>query len=189
MTAWDRQRAALRAEIVTTARNLFIAQGFEATTVEMIAAAVGISRRSFFRYFGTKEDVVLGDLSARGDVIADALAGRPPNEGPWEALRAALLDSRPETFNDPKADLALGRMMHDAPTLRARLYEKRLHWHEPLVALIVLRLPASDAVFTASAIVAAALSCIDVAADAWIASDGATEMTTLYDKAIAAIRA
>ncbi|GAA0914233.1 TetR family transcriptional regulator [Virgisporangium ochraceum] len=188
MTAWDRQRAALRAEITATACALFVEQGFDATTVDQIVETVGISRRSFFRYFGSKEDVLLGDLAARGDAVARGLAARPADEDPWTALRNAMLDAAPETFADPLADLAVARMMHGSPTLRARLFEKRQHWRDALVPLVADRVGGPDAVFTASAVVSAVLSCVDTASDAWVASDGKADMADLYDRAVVAIR-
>ncbi|HEV6951862.1 MAG TPA: TetR family transcriptional regulator, partial [Promicromonospora sp.] len=139
-TAWDRQRAALREEITETARTLFVEKGFDATTVDEIAQAVGISRRSFFRYFGTKEDVVLGDLTGRADALARALAARPADENPWTALRTAMLDSRSETFTDVRSDLAITRMMRDTPSLRARKFEKRQYWSEVLTPLVAERI-------------------------------------------------
>lgn len=188
MSVWDRQRTAVRAEITAAARALFVERGFEATTVDQIVAAVGISRRSFFRYFGSKEDVLLGDLAARGDAVARALSQRPEEEDPWDALGNAMLAAQPETFNDPKADLAVGRMMHETPSLRARLFEKRQHWRDALVPLVARRIGGPSAEFTASAIVSAVLSCVDTASDAWIASDGEADMAELYDRAVAAIR-
>ncbi|PRY24609.1 TetR/AcrR family transcriptional regulator [Pseudosporangium ferrugineum] len=188
LTAWDRQRVALRAEITTAACALFVQQGFEETTVDQIVETVGISRRSFFRYFGSKEDVLLGDLSARGDAVARALAERPDGEDPWDALRAALVAAAPETFSDPVADLAIARMMHETPSLRARLFEKRRHWTDALVPLTARHIDAPDAQFTASAIVGAVLSCVDTASDAWIASEGKADMADLYDRAVTAIR-
>jgi AcrR family transcriptional regulator len=186
-TAWDRQRAALRAEIITAACALFAEQGFEATTVDQIAGAVGISRRSFFRYFGTKEDVLLGDLAGRGDAVARALARRPAGEEPWQALRAAMADSVSEASRDASEDLAIGRIMRDTPSLRARRTEKRLHWNEALVPMLAARIGGHRAEFTAAAIVAAALSCLDVASDAWLRSDGKEDLADLYDKAVAAV--
>jgi AcrR family transcriptional regulator len=186
-TAWDRQRAALRAEIITAACALFVEQGFEATTVDQIAGVVGISRRSFFRYFGTKEDVLLSDLAGRGDAAARALARRPADEDPWQALRAAVADSVPEGARDASEDLAIGRIMRDTPSLRARRTEKRLHWNEALVPMLAARIGGHEAEFTAAAIVAAALSCLDVASDAWLRSDGKENLADLYDKAVAAV--
>jgi len=189
MTAWERQRAALREEISAAACALFVAQGFEATTVDQIVEAVGISRRSFFRYFGSKEDVLLGDLAARGDAVARALSGRSHAEDPWEALRGAMISAQPETFNDPVADLAIARLTHQTPSLRARLFEKRQHWRDALVPLIAGRLDGPDPEFTASVIVSAVLSCLDTASEAWLAANGEADMLELYDRAVATIRA
>jgi AcrR family transcriptional regulator len=189
MTAWERQRAALREEISAAACALFVEQGFEATTVDQIVEAVGISRRSFFRYFGSKEDVLLGDLAARGDAVARALSERSHAEDPWEALRGAMISAQPETFNDPVADLAIARMMHQTPSLRARLFEKRQHWRDALMPLIAGRLDGPDPEFTASVIVSAVLLCLDTASEAWLATNGEADMLELYDRAVATIRA
>src|SRR3954451_25459323 len=83
-------RRTVRAQIAERAVQLFIAQGFEETTVEQIASEVGMSARSVFRYFDTKEDMVVGSMQEAGDRLAAALADRPAGEGAWQALRAAL---------------------------------------------------------------------------------------------------
>jgi AcrR family transcriptional regulator len=70
-------RRAVRAQIADTAMALFVAHGFEQTTVDQIAAAVGISTRSVFRYFATKEDMVVGHLNEIGDKRADATVPIP----------------------------------------------------------------------------------------------------------------
>lgn len=188
---WERQRAAARDEITRVALGLFLSEGFDAITVDQIVTSAGISRRSFFRYFGTKEDIVLGDLVARGALIAEAVAARPADEGPWEALRAGLESSAETTMPDVDAGLALGRMLLETPSLRARLLEKRLRWQEMLVPLIAARMNEGEgsAHLRASAIVAAALACLDAASEAWIESDGATDLAALYDEAIDAVRA
>ena len=91
----ERTRQAVRAELVQVALGLFLENGFEATTVEQIATEVGLSRRSFHRYFATKDDVLTQALSLIGDKIADELAGRPIDEPPWTALRRAFDSLRP----------------------------------------------------------------------------------------------
>lgn len=187
---WERQRAAAQEEIVDAALKLFLDQGFDATTIDQIVAVVGISRRSFFRYFGTKEDVVLGDLVSRGAAIAEALSARPRDEGPWEALRAAMHESAESTMPDSQAGLALGRMLYETPSLHARHLEKRLRWQEMLVPLIAARLGGDQesATLRSSAIVSSALACLDAASQAWIASDGTRDLAVLYDEAVEAVR-
>jgi len=66
---------------------------------------------------------VLGDLVARGGVIAEAVAARPPDEAAWEALRAGFQSGAETTMPDVSAGLALGKMLSETPSLRARLLE------------------------------------------------------------------
>lgn len=190
----ERTRRAVRQQLADSAMRLFVEQGFEATTIDQIAADSGISRRSFFRYFASKEDVVLGELFDRGGIVATALAGRPPGESPWDAVKAALLELQQVTRASDESELQLGRMLYDTPTLRARHLEKQLAWQELLVPILSERIRATgrvtgiDPPLGAAAIVAGALACLDVAAESWVRQDGAIALERLYDDAVAAIR-
>ena len=83
----ERKKARTRAAIRRHALRLFRQQGYAATTVEQIAEAAEVSPSTFFRYFPTKEDVVLQDDV---DVLAiDAFEKQPPGLGPIAAFRAA----------------------------------------------------------------------------------------------------
>ena len=83
----ERKKARTRAALREHALRLFREQGYQATTVEQIAAAAEVSPSTFFRYFPTKEDVVLqDDMDTR--MIA-ALEQQPPELGPVAAVRAA----------------------------------------------------------------------------------------------------
>lgn len=84
----QRKKARTRAAIREHALRLFGDQGFDATTVEQIAAAAEVSPSTFFRYYPAKEDVLTDDGV---DALAvDALAAQPPGLGPVAAVRAAL---------------------------------------------------------------------------------------------------
>ncbi len=88
-----------RAELEHAALQLFVSHGFEATTVDDIATATGIGRRTFFRYFASKNDVVWGDFdSSLNDLRAD-LARADPAAPLLDALRRAVL-----TFNTYDSD-------------------------------------------------------------------------------------
>ena len=83
----ERKKARTRASLREHALRLFREQGYQATTVEQIAAAAEVSASTFFRYFPTKEDVVLqDDMDTR---MVAALAAQPPELGPVAAARAA----------------------------------------------------------------------------------------------------
>lgn len=189
-TLRERTRRAVHAEITATAMRLFAENGFEATTVDQIAREAGISRRSFFHYFGSKEDLVLGDTVALGERVREALEARPADESAWVALREAfmVLQAPGIQLTD---ELALARLYHDAPSLRARHLEKHLRWQELLAPDVQrrLKLPASDRPDPrARALVAAALACLDIAIDAWYESDGSLDPVQLFGDAIATIR-
>lgn len=187
----ERTRRSVQAEIADVAMRLFIEQGFDATTIEQISALAGISRRSFFRYFATKEDILLGDLAALGHKVKADLEVRPDSEPAWAALRAAFLALRdPEV--SAQAELAVAKIYHDAPSLRARHLEKHLSWQELLAPDIQRRLglagsPTPDP--RARALIAAALACLDIAVDTWRASDGTADIVAVFDEAVEAVRA
>ncbi|MGW1491629.1 TetR family transcriptional regulator [Streptomyces sp. NPDC002402] len=187
----ERTRRAVQAEIVATAMRLFLERGFEATTMEQIAGEIGISRRSLFRYFGTKEDIVLGDHAASGRVLQAALEARPADESPWDALRAALKTLFESLPYSPEDFLKITSMLHASPSLRARQLEKRQQWTELLVPDIARRLGADADPMTqlrAGALVACALACSETATEAWFRSNGTLDMERAFDEAVAAVR-
>lgn len=186
----ERTWQAVRAEIAASALPLFLESGFDAVTVEQIAAAAGISRRSFFRYFDTKEDVLIGDAIAQGEVLRHALQARPLEESAWDALRAAFYALRaPETSRE--AEMALTRMCNDTPSLHARHVEKQLRWQELLAPELAKRIdhvPEGARHLHARAIIATALVCLDLAFQAWLDAGGAGDVRDFYDQTVAAVR-
>src|SRR5687767_10422652 len=86
----EQTRAVVRSLLARTAMELFAARGYDNTTVEEVAAAAGVSRRTLFNYFRNKEDLALSSLSEQGELIAARFAERPAEEDVWESLRAAF---------------------------------------------------------------------------------------------------
>jgi AcrR family transcriptional regulator len=112
-TLRHQRRQMAMSEIAQVALRLFLDRGFEETNVEAIAAAAGCSPRTFYRYFGTKEDVMFHDIPAmieRLDALLDArLAdGSPPWAAITESLVAMVDRFDPSTANSP--GLAVERM-------------------------------------------------------------------------------
>ncbi len=119
----ERKKARTRASIREHALRLFREQGYQATTVEQIAAAAEVSQSTFFRYFPTKEDVVLQD-DMDGRMIA-ALDQQPPGLGPVAAVRAAtrqLLASYTEADLDVLRETTALTMT--VPEIRARALDE-----------------------------------------------------------------
>ncbi len=107
-----------RTAVIAAALDLFASQGFEATTVDQIAHAAGISRSTFFRQFGGKDDVVFADHEV---LLAELRAYLwQPHANPWDAVCEASL----RAFRHFAADPGLARrrftVVRQVPTLRDR---------------------------------------------------------------------
>jgi len=87
----ERKRRQTARRITEAALRLFIANGYEATTLDAIAAEADISRRTFFYYFKSKDDILLSMLSGFGEMIAEALQDEPTTKRPLRATRDALM--------------------------------------------------------------------------------------------------
>lgn len=182
-----RARKAIRDEVGEVAMNLFLDQGFDETTVDQICTAAGLSRSSFFRYFPTKEDVVLESVSSTGDHIARALRQRPDTEQPWVALRNAFESQVRLLADDVEWYLQLSRLVTQTASVRARQLERTLAWRELLVPEIARRLGLphpSPGDPRAAALVGSAMSCLQAANEAWTQGDGSVSLGTLLDLAM-----
>ncbi|MCK9899195.1 TetR family transcriptional regulator [Parafrankia colletiae] len=89
----ERKKRRTRQTIIEVAHELFHTKGFEATTLEEIAAGADVSVRTLFRYFTGKEAIALAPLDEMGDLTVAALRRRPADEPPLAALRAAALSA------------------------------------------------------------------------------------------------
>jgi AcrR family transcriptional regulator len=107
-----------RAAVVAAALELFQAQGFDQTSVEQIAKAAGVSRSTFFRQFGGKEDVVFADHEVLLEQLRDFLA--EGHEDPWVAVCAASESVFAHFANDPELARRRYQIVRQVPVLRER---------------------------------------------------------------------
>ncbi len=118
----ERKKAKTHQAIQEAALRLFRAQGYEGTTVEQIAAAAEVSPSTYFRYFPTKEDVVIHD--ALDPLLFASFAEQPAELSPIQALRASMaavfgaLTPEELAFEYERQELVLG-----VPELRARMLD------------------------------------------------------------------
>jgi AcrR family transcriptional regulator len=110
------RRLANRRTIEDAALRRFAENGFENTTVDEIAAAAGVSVRSFHYHFPNKRDVLVGDLPGRSAALAAALAARPESEHPLAAFRAAL-HAMGNREDERERVLLRARILHGEPHL------------------------------------------------------------------------
>lgn len=134
----ERKKAKTRAAIQHHAFRLFREQGYEATTVNQIADAAEISPSTFFRYFPTKEDVVLYD--AIDPVAFAAFAAQPPELSPIAALRCALREVfatlSPEDLEEQRQR---GLLIFAVPELRSRMLVEVLKAGQVLAEIVAKR--------------------------------------------------
>ena len=115
----ERKKRETLQRIAETGLKLFIAHGYEGTTLEAIAEAAGISRRTFFYYFKSKEEVLLAwQGSGFLDALRPAMLKESPRQAPLDAVRHCLqkLISRYET----KESIIVDRLLRSTEALRAR---------------------------------------------------------------------
>ncbi len=119
----ERKKARTRAAIREHAFRLFREQGYDSTTVEQIAEAAEVSPSTFFRYFPTKEDVVLQDEM---DLLwLEAVRAQPPELSPLAALRTAMTEAYasvpPEQIEMLRESTQLAL---DVPAVRSRTMDE-----------------------------------------------------------------
>jgi AcrR family transcriptional regulator len=183
----SKARAGVRAEIAEVAFRVFAERGFDEVTATEVAAAAGISRASFFRYFESKEDAVFVAQEEMGTDVAVALARRPAGEDAWTALREAL-DTVLQTYQrSPEEALGRLRLIRCTPNLRAHQLERLAKWKEVIGAALAGRLGLAATDIKVEALVGAALGALDAASTRWAASDGADDLIELIDEAFAVI--
>ncbi|MFD5655469.1 TetR/AcrR family transcriptional regulator [Streptomyces sp. NPDC127039] len=137
-TLWDRTRRLASQEILETALRLFTEQGYDETTIAQIAREAGVSQRTLFRYFGSKEDLLGGDQGRFGRVLADTISEQPAEAGVWEVLRAGIAAVL-SLHDDSEQALQRFRLLHNTASLRAGWLEKRLRFQEELLPLVEAR--------------------------------------------------
>ncbi|NUU24074.1 MAG: TetR family transcriptional regulator [Streptomycetaceae bacterium] len=189
---WERTRQLAGEEIVDTAVRLFTTQGYEETTIAQIAREAGVSQRTLFRYFGTKEDLVCGDQDALGALLKRTVDAQPADTSAWQALRAGFTTLLTANHSLDRT-LTLSTLIFRTPSLHASYVQKRLRWQHDLTPSIRARLVTAgrdDAAADreARAVIAVTFACADAATATWIDGGGADDIAALFDEAVAVAR-
>jgi AcrR family transcriptional regulator len=184
LTLRERNKARARADIAEAALRLFFDRGFEGVTVDEIVSAAGVSRRTFFRYFETKEDALLADYPELNARLTEALAGTEPDNA-VEAIRAGLHAMADWYIERSDAVLARSKVIRDTSTnVAARNLEFLSQW-ERGVAHAVANQVGSDAgdllPRTAAAMIVGAFR---AALTQWVRSSCGEDLHALTDQAL-----
>lgn len=135
-----RKQQVVRAALSTAAEELFLSRGFEKTTVEQIARTAGVSRRTFFRYYESKEDVMVERSDRFGELLLAELAARPREEPPLLAIRNALVPAVEAGLAERDLIRYVIRLLRETSALRRAIMERRNRLEERIAALMARRL-------------------------------------------------
>jgi TetR/AcrR family transcriptional regulator, regulator of mycofactocin system len=165
-----RRPATSRERVARAALELFARDGYEATTVETIAAAVGVSRRTFFRYYESKRDVVWGEFDAELARFEAELAGPDDGEPMMEVLRRAVVATN--RFGAGELDelrIRIG-LIATVPTLTAHSAVRYAEWCQVVARFAARRLGGAPDDLAPQAVARAALGAANAAFSCWAAN-------------------
>jgi len=163
--------------------ELFARQGFEATTVDDIAAAVGIGRRTFFRYFVSKNDLVWGDFSSHLSRLRQLLQDADPGMPMMDALRGAIVEFN--RFDPAEVPWHRQRMtlILTVPMLQADSTLRYASWRKIITEFAATRTGRSPSDMLPGLIGHAALGAALAAYDHWLAAPD-RDLAELLDSSV-----
>ncbi len=175
----DRSREILRAELADAAADYCAEHGFDTVTADDIAHAIGVSRATFFRYFGSKEDAVITAIRSGRVSLADGVRQQPAGVTALAAVRAAITPTIDAVRADPDRLRARLLMISTVDGLRARLSLDRATNRDDLGTALAERTGDPDAAMAAAG---AAMAAIDLAWILW-ARDADADIAAEFDRA------
>lgn len=168
-----RRPSTSRAEVARIALELFERNGFDETTVEDIAVAVGIGRRTVFRYYGSKQDIVWGEFDSELVRLRDHLREAPATEPLMEVLRRAITATN--HFGAGELDelrIRIG-LITTVPALVAHAAVQYQAWCHVVAAFVASRLDVRSDDLVPQTVARAALGAAMAAFTCWL--DGVDE--------------
>lgn len=178
----NRRAAQTRAEIVDAALDLFTNQGFDETSMEQVAEAAGVSRRTVYRYFPTKDDLVFESPRKWLDVLNQTLDTRRPDEPTRDVLQRALRDVARFIESDRDTVLAGFSILVSSPSLMARHGRSDAEWSARYLELIapdVAELP--DGALLATTVAMALVAATNALIAVWAAEQPNSNLADMTD--------
>lgn len=166
---------------------LFIEKGIDGTTIDEIAEAAGISRRTFFHYFGSKDDILLSLQSGMSEMIAGEIRTAPLESSPYDAVRLALLKI---TGSIPSEDMfALDRMMRGSASVQARKQASYALHEATLFSALQQRWPETDREPRLRLVAMVAVSALRLASEIFNQEGGKRPFPSILDGAFEGLQA
>ncbi|MEU3523003.1 TetR family transcriptional regulator [Streptomyces sp. NPDC038707] len=181
----ERKKAKTRRLLRQEALRLFVEQGYDNTTVEQICVAADISPSTFFRYFPTKEDVVLTDDPGPLAEEPPAVPG-PPEPPADDAVRATLHDLLARRLGpDPDTTLARLGLAARVPSLRGRMWQRQEAQVAHTAALLARRAGGAPDAYEVRVTAAVLAAVVTETLLYWAEQNGEPGLPALFDRALA----
>ena len=180
----DRKKDETRERLLRAAVELVAQRGYQAVTVDEIAAAADVSPRTFFRYYPTKGDVLFADQDVRLAQLPSLLAERPPGETVLRAVRRFVLGFVGEVAADTQLYVTRARLVFGHPQLQAHVLRRFAQLEAAVAAAAADERGADPDTDVAPRVVAAAaVAAVRSTAMTWLARDGRGDPAAIANEA------
>jgi AcrR family transcriptional regulator len=180
----ERKKQKTRWAIQEHALRLFAEQGYDATTIDQIAAAAEISPSTFFRYFPTKEDLVIAD--EYDDLLVEGLRRQPPEVPPLRAVREVMSATLRQMAPEERVRVwERTRLTMSVPALRARSLENFLTTTSVFRAVFSERTGRGADDFELRVLAGAVVGALVAALELWVETDQGEGLDEIVDRTLA----
>ncbi|MGO8757575.1 MAG: TetR/AcrR family transcriptional regulator [Terracidiphilus sp.] len=159
-----RKQQVVRDAIWDAAVGLFASKGFDSTTIEEISQAAGVSRRNFFRYFSSKDDLLVQTMAAYGKMLGEAVLGCPAGRPALEVMKAAVREVALEAVAHPRTKQFF-EIAEQSVNARAALASASASVEQAVAKAFAARLPKDD--FRAQLLSALTVSVLNAVISWW----------------------
>jgi AcrR family transcriptional regulator len=175
----ERKQERVRQDVMDAGLRLFVQQGFDATTVDQIADAAEISRRTLFRYFETKGDILMAAMRGMSDFLETSLRARPAQEAPLLSLLEIFIALSQQLATSGVDAYSLAYMIDRDPSLRQYSLQKHAEWEDRIADVLLERLPVESHLEVRARLLARiGVGSFRTALDQWLANEGRGHLKT-----------
>jgi AcrR family transcriptional regulator len=172
-------------EIQQAAMSLFAERGYAGVTVEDIAGEAGISERTFFRYFASKDHVLVAEAGRRIDIIHESLVAQDDTLDAWQALRTAVLDQSESEERIGRNAAIWAHLTKEAPALLAKMImHGALESTHNIEVELARRLGVPDTHALPDVMMRVTLAAMQSAYLRWLENDGSASLVDLTADAL-----
>ncbi len=181
----ERKKEATRRALLAAANIRFHLAGYEATTIDEVCQDIGVSRRTFFRYFPDKESLAFPHRRERFERFVELLGSAPASESPVGGLRRISQMFAKEYTQNREVLVAQQRLVQTAPALLARENEIDRDWENGMALAFRARAGGGqEAELRARVLAGAAIGVIRATMRHWFGSGGKADLARLGDEAL-----